>query len=81
MTDQVVIDPKVCHGKPVLRGTRMPVSLVVGSLAGGMDFEDVEREYGLTRNQIRAALKFAGELVEQEEGMMVVVQVAQAVQA
>ena len=67
MTDQVVIDPKVCHGKPVLRGTRMPVSLVVGSLAGGMDFEDVEREYGLTRNQIRAALKFAGELVEQEE--------------
>jgi len=45
----------------------MPVSLVVGSLAGGMDFEDVEREYGLTRNQIRAALKFAGELVEQEE--------------
>jgi uncharacterized protein (DUF433 family) len=67
MTDQVVIDPKVCHGKPVLRGTRMPVSLVVGSLAGGMDFEDVEREYGLTRDQIRAALKFAGELVEQEE--------------
>jgi uncharacterized protein (DUF433 family) len=67
MNDQIVIDPKVCHGKPVLRGTRMPVSLVVGSLAGGMDFDDVEREYGLTRAQIRAALKFAGELVEQEE--------------
>jgi len=67
MNDQVVIDPKVCHGKPVLRGTRMPVSLVVGSLAGGMGFEEVEREYSLTRAQIRAALKFAGELVEQEE--------------
>jgi uncharacterized protein (DUF433 family) len=67
MEGQVVIDPGICHGKPVVRGTRMPVSLIVGSLAGGMGFEDVEREYGLTQSQIRAALKFAGELVEQEE--------------
>jgi uncharacterized protein (DUF433 family) len=67
MNDQIVIDPTICHGKPVIRGTRMPVSLIVGSLAGGMGFEEVEREYGLTRVQIRAALKYAGELVEQEE--------------
>lgn len=67
MNDQIVIDPKICHGKPVIRGTRMPVALIVGSLAGGMDFEEVEREYNLTRDHIRAALKFAGELVEQEE--------------
>jgi uncharacterized protein (DUF433 family) len=67
MNDPIVIDPKICHGKPVIRGTRMPVALIVGSLAGGMGFEDVEREYNLTRDQIRAALKFAGELVDQEE--------------
>jgi len=67
MNDPIVIDPNICHGKPVIRGTRMPVSLVVGSLAGGMDFAEVEREYGLTRAHIRAALKFAGELVDQEE--------------
>jgi uncharacterized protein (DUF433 family) len=67
MNDQIIIDPKICHGKPVIRGTRMPVSLIVGSLAGGMGFEEVEREYTLTRAQIRAALKFAGELVDQEE--------------
>ncbi len=67
MNDPIVIDPKICHGKPVIRGTRMPVSLIVGSLAGGMGFEEVEREYTLTRDQIRAALKFASELVEQEE--------------
>lgn len=67
MNDRIVIDPRICHGKPVIRGTRMPVALVVGSLAGGMSFEEVEREYGLTRDDIRAALKFAGELVEQEE--------------
>ena len=67
MNDQIVIDPEICHDKPVIRGTRMPVSLIVGSLAGGMGFDEVEREYSLTRAQIRAALKFAGELVDQEE--------------
>jgi uncharacterized protein (DUF433 family) len=45
----------------------MPVSLIVGSLAGGMSFEDIQREYALTLEDIRAALKFAGELVDQEQ--------------
>ena len=67
MNDRIVIDPRVCHGKPVVRGTRMSVALVMGSLAGGMSFEDVQREYGLTLEDIRAALKFAGELVDQEQ--------------
>lgn len=67
MNDRIVIDPQVCHGKPVIRGTRMPVALVIGSLAGGMSFEELQREYGLTQDDIRAALKFAGELVDQEE--------------
>jgi uncharacterized protein (DUF433 family) len=65
-TDRIVIDPAIAHGKPVIRGTRIPVTLVVGSLAGGMSFEDVQREYDLTADDIRAALKFVGELAEQE---------------
>jgi len=67
MNDRIVIDPSICHGKPVVRGTRMPVALVVGSLAGGMSFEEVRREYDLSMDDIRAALKFAGELVEQHQ--------------
>ena len=67
MSERIVIDPKICHGKPVIRGTRMSVALVVGSLAGGMSFEEVQREYDLTIDDVRAALKFAGELVEQEQ--------------
>jgi uncharacterized protein (DUF433 family) len=59
MTNGIVMDPGICHGKPVIRGTRMPVSVVVGSLAGGMSFEEVEQEYSLTRDDIRAALRFA----------------------
>jgi uncharacterized protein (DUF433 family) len=64
MHNRVTIDPAICHGKPVIRGTRTPVSVVVGSLAGGMSFEEVQREYDLTIEDIRAALKFAGELVD-----------------
>jgi uncharacterized protein (DUF433 family) len=67
MNDRIVIDPNVCHGKPVIRGTRTPVAIVVGSLAGGMSFEEVQREYDLTIEDIRAVLKFASELVNQEQ--------------
>jgi uncharacterized protein (DUF433 family) len=66
MSDRIVIDPAVGRGKPVIRGTRVPVSIVVGSLAGGMSFEEIEREYDLTPEDIRAALKFASELLEKE---------------
>ena len=65
MEDGIVLDLKICHGRPVIRGTRTPVALVVGSLAGGMSFEDVQREYDLTIEDVRAALRFAGERLDQ----------------
>ena len=46
--ERITIDPKICDGKPVIRGTRMPVTLIIGSLAGGMTYEEVQREYDLT---------------------------------
>lgn len=67
MDERIVIDPAICHGKPVIRGTRTPVSVVVGSLAAGMTFEEVQAEYDLTLDEIRAALRFAGELIDQEQ--------------
>ena len=66
LQSRIVIDPAICHGKPVIRGTRVPVTVVVGSLAGGMTFENGQREYDLTDEDIRAALRFVGELAEQE---------------
>jgi uncharacterized protein (DUF433 family) len=65
-THRIQIDPAVCHGKPVIQNTRVPVSIVVGSLAAGMTVEDVKREYDLTEEDIRAALAFANDLVQQE---------------
>jgi len=67
LNERIIIDPLICHGKPVIRGTRTPAAIVVGSLAGGMSFDQIEREYDLTAEDIRAALAFAAGLVEQEQ--------------
>lgn len=64
--NRVVFDPAIAHGRPIIQGTRLPVSIVVGSLAGGMTFEEVQREYDITLDDIRAALKFVADLAEQE---------------
>ncbi|GIX47888.1 MAG: hypothetical protein KatS3mg131_2099 [Candidatus Tectimicrobiota bacterium] len=48
MDNRIVIDPKIRHGKPVIRGTRVPVVRMLGGLAGGMTVEDITREYGVT---------------------------------
>jgi uncharacterized protein (DUF433 family) len=57
---------QLSHSKPVIRDTRIPVTVVLGSLAGGMSFEEVLREYDVTADDIRAALRFVAELTEQE---------------
>ena len=66
MNERIVMDPRVQHGKPVIRDTRVPVARVLGGLAGGMSFEEVCREYDLAPEDIRAAIRYAEELVEQE---------------
>ena len=65
MNERIVIDPRICHGKPVIRGTRTPVTIIVGSLAGGMSFEEVVRDYDVTNEDIRAALAYAVEVMEE----------------
>lgn len=67
MNERIVLDPKTCHGKPVIRGTRVPVARVVGYLASGMSFEDVQRDYDLTAEDVRAALDYAAELLSKEQ--------------
>ena len=64
---KIIVDQKVRFGKPVIEGTRVPVDLVVGKIAGGMTIKDVMKEYELTRNQIMAALQYAAKLVTEEQ--------------
>lgn len=54
----ITINPKIRFGKPVIRGTRITVEEVLGALAGGMDFKEIQREYGLTKPQVLAALRY-----------------------
>jgi uncharacterized protein (DUF433 family) len=66
MDDRIVIDPEIQHGKPVIRGTRVPVTRVVGGLAGGMTKEDIMREYEISEEDVLAALSYATQLIETE---------------
>ena len=64
MDERIVIDPEIQHGKPVIRGTRVPLTRIVGGLAGGMTKEEIMREYEITEEDIEAALIYAAELIE-----------------
>ena len=68
----ITTDSNIHHGVPVMTGTRVPVSMVVGSLAGGMSKEEVCQEYELTCEQIEAALAFAADLVTKTEAVSLV---------
>lgn len=54
-------------GKPVISGTRVPVDVVVGKIAGGMTIDAVKTQYDLTKTQILAALKYAANIVASED--------------
>lgn len=64
---EIAIDPKIRFGKPIIKGTRVPVELVVGKIAGGMEIGKVAKEYELTRKQVLAALRYAAAAVAGEE--------------
>lgn len=64
---RIVVDPKIRFGKPVIQGTRVPVETVLAHLGGGWDYERVCEEFGLTPEDIRAALAYAAQVIHQEQ--------------
>ena len=66
--ERIAIDPKVMVGKPVIRGTRIPVELIVRMVGQGIPNEEILAEYPrLTLEDIRAALLFAADSVANED--------------
>ena len=63
----IVVDAKIRFGKPVIRGTRVPVETVIGKLAGGMSADDVAGEYGITLKDVQACLRYAATVLAAEE--------------
>lgn len=62
--ERILIDPAIHHGEPCIKGTRVPVSVIVGSFADGDTEEQILHSWPqLSSNDIKAALKFAAEAV------------------
>ena len=61
--DRISINPRVLHGRACIRGTRIPVSVVLDNVAAGLDTSGSIQSYPtLTADDIRAALSYAAEL-------------------
>ena len=72
--EHIVIDSYIHHGVPCIKGTRVPVSVLVGSLADGDSVNDLLAAYpDLTEEDIHAALKFAAEAVNNTDFIPLVV--------
>lgn len=67
-TDRIEINPRVMLGKPVIRGTRIPVELILRKLSEGASEADLLDAYPrLTREDLQAAMRYAADTVAHEE--------------
>ena len=68
MYERIELNPLVCHGKPVIKGTRVMVSTILGALAAGDTMTMILEDYpNIEREDIMAALSFASELSQFED--------------
>lgn len=64
--DLISVDPLVCHGQACLKGTRIPVAVVLDNLAAGVEPDELQASYPtLTRDHIAASLEYAAELARE----------------
>ena len=65
---RIIIDPKIMVGKPVIKGTRIPVYVILNLLGEGLTFDEIIQDYpDITKDDILEALKFAAQFTEFEE--------------
>jgi uncharacterized protein (DUF433 family) len=68
LLDRIIQDPNILVGKPVVRGTRIPVELVLAKLAANPDVQELLADYPrLTIDDVKACLAYAERLVEQQQ--------------
>lgn len=65
--NRISVDPKICHGKPCIKGTRIPVYVILELLAGDTSPDEILREYPhLTKEDTRATINYAAKLATEE---------------
>jgi len=62
----ITSDPGILGGKAVITGTRIPVSLLLGHLASGMNINEIAYEYDLVKENIYSALAYAAKRIEED---------------
>lgn len=68
LLDRIELDPRVCNGKAVIQGTRIPVSVILDQIAGGESWDSIIEGYPeLKKEDIQAALLYASALIDQGE--------------
>jgi uncharacterized protein (DUF433 family) len=68
MDDRIVVDPKICSGKPTIRGTRIMVKNILGMAAGGYIVSRIVDTYPeLTTHDVTAALEHASQVIDEEK--------------
>lgn len=69
---RIVSNPKICSGKPCIRGTRIPVHIILDLLGAGEDYDGIKKAYpNITNNDIMACLQYASILADEESGIAV----------
>lgn len=68
LNDRVIIDPEIMDGEPVIKNTRVPVKVILRTHAEGVGIDSLCTEFGLQEDQVLDAIKFAAELIEEENG-------------
>lgn len=72
LIENIVSNTNVCSGKPCIKGTRIPVHLILELLAIGEDYEGIKIAYpNITDDDIRACLAYASILADEEAGIAV----------
>jgi len=65
--DRIVVDPAILAGKPIIKGTRLAVELIIDHLAQGWPESEILRNYpGLTQEDVQACLSYASDLLRAE---------------
>jgi uncharacterized protein (DUF433 family) len=67
LLNRISSDPDICHGKPCIKGTRIPIYLIVSLIADGEDTDSIIHNYpSITHDDIKIAIKYAAKLCEHE---------------
>lgn len=68
MNNRIEINPKIMMGKPVIKGTRIPIYVILNFLAEGYDFDKIIKEYpDITYEDILAVLQYAAKMTQFKE--------------